>query len=205
MPSDPEKAPANVEYILGDVRELLKSSDARLARGRADFVFSRLLIAGMADWRGYVRDMASLLRPGVGWLEIQDLALDWYLDGSLVSDSWEWLRALFCAAENKGWDLRCGRNAKGYMEEAGLVDVEVKEYRLPMGDWLVKTQPETRKIGENAAREYGMLYWHAIPRILKGMGYHEERIQEFRRQSVNDLRGREGLELRFYVTFGRKA
>ncbi|KAL8658928.1 MAG: hypothetical protein Q9202_007361 [Teloschistes flavicans] len=200
VPSGPK--PPNVDYILGDVRQLL-NKDSRLGSGSTDFVFSRLLVWGMTDWPSYVRDMAALLRPG-GWVEMQDFALDWYLHGSYRSGEWEWLQALFAAADQKGWDPRCGKNIKGYMEQAGLIDVSVKEYRLPIGDWLVKERPETRRIGEHAAREYGMLYYHAIPKILQGMGYAEEKIEEFRRMCLRDLAGQEGMELRFFATIGRK-
>jgi len=70
--------------------------------------------------------------------------------------------------------LRCGRKLKDYMQQAGLVDVEVKEYRLPIGVWMVGERPETKRIGEHVAREYGMLYYHAIPKMLQGMGYTQE-------------------------------
>ena len=201
-PVPPRPKPSNVEYMVGDVRKLL-NRDARLVSESADFVFSRLLVLGMTDWAGYVRDMASILRPG-GWVEIQDFALDWYLHGSCCSGEWEWLNALFLAAQKKGWDLRCGRNAKEYMQQAGLVDISVKEYRLPMGTWLVGERPETKRIGEHSAREYGMLYYFAIPKMLQGMGYTEEKIEQFRRMSGKDLAGQEGKEGRFYATIGRK-
>ncbi|KAI4104261.1 MAG: hypothetical protein LQ339_003880 [Xanthoria mediterranea] len=200
VPSGPK--PPNVEYILGDVGQLL-NNDPRLAHGSADFVFSRLLLLGITDWAGYVRDVASLLRPG-GWVEMQDLALEWYLHGTYCSGEWEWMQALFAAGEQKGWDLRCGRNIKGYMEQAGLVDVSVQEYRLPMGDWLARERPETRRIGQHAAREYGMLYYHAIPKMLQGMGYTEEKMEELSVMCTKDWAGQEGKEMRFYATVGRK-
>ena len=201
-PVPPGPKPPNVEYITGDVRQLL-NRDKRLALGSADFVFSRLLVLGMTDWAAYVQDMASLLLPG-GWVEMQDYALDWYLHGAHCSGEWGWLKALFLAAQQKGLDLYCGRNVKEYMQQAGLVDISVKEYRVPMGSWLVKERPETKRIGKHAAREYGMLYYHAIPKMLLGMGYTEEKIEEFRRMSIVDLAEQEGKELRFYATIGRK-
>lgn len=198
----PRQKPSNVEFIVGDVRQLL-NHDARVALGTADLVFSRLLVLGMTDWAGYVRDMASLVRSG-GWVEMQDVALEWYLDGVCCSGEWEWSKALALAAEKKGWDPHCGRNLKGNMHEAGLVDISVREYSIPMGTWMVGERPETRRIGEHTAREFGMVYYHAIPKMLQGMGYAEEKIEEFRRSSGRDLAAQDGKELRFYVTVGRK-
>lgn len=203
VPPAQENPPANVEYILGDFRQLVRSNDLRLAPGSTDFVFSRLLVLGMTDWPGYLRDIASLLRPG-GWAELQDFSLEWYLHGTLISGQWPWMRALSSAAERKGWDLNCGRNIKAYMSAAGLRDIEVKEYRLPMGDWLSGKKPGTKRIGEHAAREYGWLYYHAVPKMVQGMGFAEEEVEGWREMCMRDLRGREGLELRFFATVGRK-
>lgn len=196
IPAGPH--PPNVEYILGDVRTL---TNPRLAPGSTDFIFSRLLTLGMTDWAGYVRDMVSLLRPG-GWVEMQDYSLDWYMHGSNCSEEWEWLKALFLAAQQKGWDLRAGRNIPLYMQEAGLLDISVVTYRVPIGTWLERL--ESKRIGEHAAREYGRLYYHAIPKMLQGMGYTKEKIEEFQRSSSVDLAGQEGKELKFYATIGRK-
>jgi len=193
--------PANVTYIQGDVRQLLHT-DPRLALGTADFVFNRLLVLGMTDWPGYVRDVASLLKPG-GWAEMQDYVLRWHLHGQPCPHS-SWRKALSKAAAFKGWDLDCGRNIEGYMQAAGLVDVQVREYRVPFGTWAVKERPETRRIGENLARESRNIYWHAIPKMLGGIGYTEGEIQGFREQAMIDMAPQEEKEVIFYVTVGRK-
>ncbi|KAL8864479.1 MAG: hypothetical protein Q9174_007337, partial [Haloplaca sp. 1 TL-2023] len=164
----------NVEYIVGDVRKMI----TRLGSESTDFIYSRLLIMGMTDWPGYVRDMYSLLRPG-GWVEMQEFSLDWYMHGSYCSQDWDWLRALFLAAEKKGYDLRAGRNVEAYMRQAGFVDIEMIEYRVPIGPWL--EGPETKRIGEHAEREYGELYYHAIPKMLEGMGLAKEKVEELQK------------------------
>lgn len=193
--------PANVTYIQGDIRQLLHA-DPRLAPGTADFVFNRLLILGMSDWPGYVRDVTSLLKPG-GWAEMQDYVLGLYLHGQPCPHS-AWRRALAKVAAVKGWDLYCGRNIEGYMRDAGLVDVQVREYRIPFGTWAVKERRETRRIGEHLAKEMRTLYWHAIPKMLGGMGYEEGEIEGFREEAMIELAPQEGKEVSFHVTIGRK-
>ncbi|KAL8698798.1 MAG: hypothetical protein Q9224_001691 [Gallowayella concinna] len=194
--------PPNVEFLVGDMRQMLKK-DARFVPGSTDFVFSRMLALGMTDWPGYVRDMASLLRSG-GWVEMQEYTLDWYLHGSYCSADWEWLRVLHGAAREKGRDLRCGTNMQVYMEQAGLVDISVKAYRVPMGTWLVGERPETKRIGEHAAREYGVLFCQVVSKMLQGLGYTKEKIEEFQMMTLKDQAAQEGKEKRFYVTIGRK-
>jgi SAM-dependent methyltransferase len=60
----------NVEYIQGDLFELTNANkpDPRFERGSFDYIFSRLLIAGMTDWKGYVERCVDLSKPGVCFL-----------------------------------------------------------------------------------------------------------------------------------------
>ncbi|KAL8987746.1 MAG: hypothetical protein Q9169_008657 [Polycauliona sp. 2 TL-2023] len=197
VPTTIDPNPPKVEYILGDIREVT----GQFTPGSIDLIFSRLLVMGMTDWPAYIRDMASLLRPG-GWMEMHDLSNDWYLHGTHCSEDWEWLKALYVVAERKGWDLRCGKNIKKYMEEAGLVDVSVVVYRVPLGPWMEK--PETKRIGTHLGKEQSTLFYHAMPKALQGMGYTKEKVEELRNRSSMDTAPLEGKEMRFYVTFGRK-
>lgn len=66
--------PKNVEYIQGDVRELVKAGAAPFSLGSFDYVFSRLLSFGMTDWPGYVSDISSILASG-GWFEVHEFEI----------------------------------------------------------------------------------------------------------------------------------
>lgn len=72
---------------------------------------------------------------------------------------------------------------------------------------MVNERPETERIGNHSAREYGMLFHYAIPKMLEGAGYSDEEIKAFQAQSK---RGSEGLgplngkEWGFFVTVGMK-
>lgn len=72
VPAISEK-PENVEYILGDIKQLAGASDERIKDGDVDYIYQRLLICGMTDWPGYVEQMTKLLRSG-GYMEIHDYA-----------------------------------------------------------------------------------------------------------------------------------
>lgn len=194
--------PANVEFIQGDIRQL-QTHDPRLRPNSIDYVFSRLLVLGMTDWEGYVREMASLLRPG-GWVEMQDFSLVWYLNGNPVSEEWHWMQALIKATRINGLDLHAGSNIKGYMQRAGLVDVKAREFRQPVGTWAINERPETKRIGEHSTREYPSMFYHAIPKMLSGMGYEAEEIEGFREECKKCLAAEKGKEICFYATVGRK-
>jgi ubiquinone/menaquinone biosynthesis C-methylase UbiE len=55
---------SNIEYIQGNFNELA-NSDSRFSKDSFDYIFSRLLIMGMTDWRGYVERCVALTKPGV--------------------------------------------------------------------------------------------------------------------------------------------
>ncbi len=192
----------NVEFIQGDIRRLA-GTDPRLRLGSLDFVFNRLLICGMTDWPGYVREVAALLRPG-GWAEMQDCAYVWYLNGKVCSDEWAWMKALREGAERKGMDLDCGRNIKGYMEDAGFVDVQVLEYRFPWWTEGAEGREETRKLSEHAINEWWRLWWHLIPKMVDGLGYGKGDIEDLQNDLKERTKAEVGKEMTFYSTFGRK-
>lgn len=204
-PVPDRQKPANVDFVQGNICDLIQK-DPRLTAGSVDYAFSRLLILGMTDWQCYVNDITTLLKPG-GWAEMQDYDLDWYLHGEPCSDRWQWLAALRNQARKRGWDLNCGSNIKTYMEKAGLVNVKQTQYRLPYGTWMADREGgkrETRRIGEHSAREYGMLFHHAIPKMLEGAGYSDEEIGAFQAQSKRCLAGEDGKDMVFFVTTGKK-
>ena len=68
-----EKLP-NTEYIEGDLLEAADSEDPdpRFRPASFDYIFSRLLIMGMTDWRKYVNTCVSLTAPGVSTLDSLD-------------------------------------------------------------------------------------------------------------------------------------
>ena len=43
----------------------------------------------MTNWDSYIKEMATLLRPG-GWIEVHDYAQIWYKHGEVCSGDWKW-------------------------------------------------------------------------------------------------------------------
>ncbi|KAF2214326.1 hypothetical protein CERZMDRAFT_37748 [Cercospora zeae-maydis SCOH1-5] len=93
-----------------------------------DYIFSRLLIAGMTKWPEFITKLFSLLRPG-GWAEVQDLDFHWYDENNTpISQDWKWLDKLVEVCEKKEMDLRCGSKVHGWVNDAGFADVQTFEY-----------------------------------------------------------------------------
>lgn len=169
-----------------------------------DLIFSRLLVFGLTDWPRYIRTAFSMLKPG-GWVEVHDTDFIWFdKDGKVISSDWAWLNRIRASAEARGMDFSCARNARQRMEEVGLVDVRVTEYRWPFGgQW--ETSLLWREWGEYGARGVAELLWHAIPRFMDGQpDGRAEVIARMREEMKRDLMPEEGKHWTFRVTCGRK-
>jgi ubiquinone/menaquinone biosynthesis C-methylase UbiE len=62
----------NIEYVQADFNEVTGPTepDARFKKGSFDYIFSRLLVLGMTDWKGYIGRCIGLAKPGVCTIRI---------------------------------------------------------------------------------------------------------------------------------------
>ena len=205
VPAQPgDDSASNMSFIQGNFRTLV-GIDPRLQFESADFVFSRLLLCGMTDWAGYVRDALKMLKPGC-WAEMGDFVEDvFYTDNrSVPRQEWEWLRSIRAGGVRLGLDLDSGFTIRRYMEDAGFVDIQRWEYRIPYWRAAGKEHPETRKMTEHLIGDRWGLYWHMFPKLLDGMGYSDEDMERLRTEMRKDLQEEEGKYQMFCVTIGRK-
>jgi trans-aconitate methyltransferase len=66
VPNIREKLP-NIEYIQANFNDVASPTepDARFKQTSFDYIFSRLLVLGMTNWKGYVQRCVGLAKPGV--------------------------------------------------------------------------------------------------------------------------------------------
>lgn len=77
------------------------------------------------------------LEPG-GWLECQELECLPGCDDGTMTESFAWLNwatELCKASELIGRQLNMANQIKGWMEEAGFVDVHEKVFKIPTNSW----------------------------------------------------------------------
>lgn len=207
MPEHNER-PANLEYVQGDVMNLMaKGGDPRFAPGTLDYVFQRLLVCGMksADWPNYVKTAVGSARSG-GWVEIHEWNFQVWENGKNVSDEWPWQQEMIRNGQEKnGLDLRCGEKVAGWMRDAGLVDVQTVSYKAPLGLWDVDAHPETKNIAEYLARWWPTVNYVLIPSLMGDVD--PQLIEKMKSEMLKDLKVAQAEQRKAYditVCYGRR-
>ncbi|SMR56532.1 unnamed protein product [Zymoseptoria tritici ST99CH_3D1] len=211
--------PSNLEFIQGNILHLLADGkDERLKEGSFDLVFSRLLISGMQDWKGYIEAVAKLLKPG-GVLEMQDIAeWEFYL-GDVPSSSssstmkpisqtenWQWPRFALekmtapPSRGGQGLDMGTFNRADEILREVGLEGVEKRLVGLPC-DVELKGFEEGKR---DVLREGRKAWRAAILKMMGGMLEGDERKEEMMGEVERTTEAREGMWFPFVVVWGRR-
>jgi len=203
VPSNPIDAQqrSNLSFIQGDIYKLT-GTDSRLSLNSADLIFNRCLICGVTDWPGYVRNVLRLLKPG-GWAEMHDFDENIFFSDSRAKpqDDWEWLSLVRDAQKRKGLDPDAGSNIRGHMIDAGFMDVEARQFRIPF--WR-EGEPETRAMAEHYIGDPFGHHWQMLPPLLRKMDYSEEDVTRLQREMRESKKEEEGKYQVFTVTVGRK-
>ena len=139
-------------------------------------------------------------------METHDYALIWYTNkdtSQSISSKWKRLQTLRHGAIQLYLDLDIGLNAKKYMQDAGLIDFEVVEYKIPWGTWIADDERklETRRMGEYLASEYIRSYIvGALYRALRGAwGCQNKKLEELKRESWDCLGPRRRGCIMFFI------
>ena len=139
----PSWIPPNVKFEIDDA-----NLDWTWNDNNFDFIHVRFLAGNIADWSRFYREAFRCCKPG-GWIEHQDPSFVWYSDRGIPEDSAldQFPKVFWAGGEKFGRSFRVvddGLQKKG-MEEAGFVDVVVKDLHVPVGDW--PKDPHQKELG----------------------------------------------------------
>lgn len=145
-PIQPSWVPPNCRFFIDDAQQKWTFGEAAF-----DFVHIRALYGSISDWTEMYRQAFRALRPG-GYLENMEFTISLLSDEpSVVNDPnhifKQWSEVFFQAADRLGKTIKIGMDGRMrcHMEEAGFVDIVVKEYRLPCGSW--PKDPRQKEMG----------------------------------------------------------
>jgi hypothetical protein len=123
--------PPNVKFIVDDVEEPWADPLP------FDFIQCRYMAGSIKDWHGHVKRIFDHLKPG-GWVELSEYDIILKSQDNTIPKDYkpqEMLLFLNTACEKVGRPLGLGPKLKGWVEEAGFVNVGHGIVPLPLGIW----------------------------------------------------------------------
>ncbi|KAF4446707.1 hypothetical protein F53441_9640 [Fusarium austroafricanum] len=175
-PIQPNWVPPNVKFELEDA-----TTSWSWSGNSFDLVHVRYLIGAIADWGALFKEAFRCCVPGDGFFESVEvnptfLSDDGTTDGASAMQTWNKLfkegsKAFgrnFCEVEG---DVKL-------LHDAGFVDVQVTDFKVPVGGWA--KDPKLRQVGqflratiENDIEGYTLMVWQQI------LGWPEDEYQMF--------------------------
>jgi SAM-dependent methyltransferase len=170
-----------------------------------DYVHIRNLHGSISDWPALYEQCFTHLKPG-GWIE--DLEFDIRTQSDLVGPDHvynQWNDLFAECGERMGKTFKISTKMKGYIEEAGFVDVVERTWRVPIGGW--SADPKLKRVGL-----YTLLFLDeslagfAIFMLKEIMGWQIEEIHALVAKMRKALRQWPQLQPYYEVTvvYGRK-
>ncbi|OBS20680.1 hypothetical protein FPOA_07019 [Fusarium poae] len=176
--------PPNVKFELEDATNSWSWSENSF-----DFVHMRYLIGAIADWGALFREAFRCCKSG-GFIESVEVNPTFFSDDETMNDATAmqtWNRLFkegskafgrsFCAVEDDVQLLRA----------AGFVDLQVTEFKVPVGGWA--KDPKLRRVGqflratiENDLEGYTLMVWQQI------LGWPKDEYQLFLMEMRKSLR-----------------
>ena len=203
--------PDNVHCLQGNVLTQLPTEWAPEAgqvgipqnEGAFDLIYSRLLIGGMNDWPNFIKREFIFLRRG-GWAEIHELDPMLYTsDEEAISDKRFWYIETEKACAARGMEWSGAKLAPVRMKEAGFVDVEVREYPMPIGGAGERT-PELQEAGDFFAVSEQQVYEIVMRQNIDKNVIPQDEMERLIEDMKADLAPEPGKHMKVIVTFGRK-
>ena len=104
-----------------------------------DFIHVRFLSGCIEDWPKFYREAFRCCKPS-GWIEHQEPSLLWHLEGQEVPDDsamGQWGKVFHEGGRKSGrtFTLVDENLQQKYIQEAGFVDITVKDIKCPFGAW----------------------------------------------------------------------
>lgn len=127
-----------------------------------DFVHCRMLIGVVEDWVALFRNAFRCLKPGA-YVESMVTSANFYSDDGSVKkgsalDQWHNIFELGAKRLGRSFTVVEDGVQRKAMEEAGFVDITVKQLKIPFGTW-----PEDKRMSE-----LGLWYKMALESDLEG-------------------------------------
>ncbi|CRG86025.1 hypothetical protein PISL3812_03028 [Talaromyces islandicus] len=173
-PIQPSWVPPNLSFQMDDAE-----ADWTFSR-KFDLIHFQSLNGCIRDWKRLLSQAYENILPG-GYLEAKET--DVYTrsdDNSIPSDSSlrEWEKCCIQACSSIGQQLTAPEHLKEWMTEVGFVDVEERQFKLPMNSW--PKNEELKLIGRYQNAQYlEALTPFALGLLVEVAGWSREEMEVF--------------------------
>ncbi|KAF2455185.1 S-adenosyl-L-methionine-dependent methyltransferase [Lineolata rhizophorae] len=203
-PADLPDEPDNLECELWDLNEPLVPT---YERNQFDLVHSHFVAPGIKKerWREYLKDLVRLTKKG-GWVQVAEFYYTIQSDNGLLGEDdalYKW-GVNYRAAVQHDRDPRVGNYIDQLLRDAGLLQVQIRHFRLPIGGW--PEDPRQKWIGEqNLTNVNQMLDSLALYPFTQRLGWTPAQVKELTNQArAEAAETRRKLYIPLSVAWGRK-
>lgn len=145
-------------------------------------------MGSVKDWPALLKKAYKHLAPG-GWLELKEFDVNMFSDdGSVKPDSAgkKYFNTLIEAATKAGQKMDDTARLAGRVKDAGFVDIQEKNYKVPCGTWPKDKRYReigmwTKEISQTGAEAYGLALFTRV------LGMNEEDAKKLCNGYVQDL------------------
>jgi SAM-dependent methyltransferase len=183
-PIQPTWVPPNVRFLVDDA-----ASEWLYPLDHFDLVHARHCISAFKDWPGVFRSAMKHLKPG-GWMELQDFYFTTCCDDGTMPENYGLTKLLTLTKEGMkvmGVDLEGVLKKPDEMREAGFVDVQVKQIKMPIGKW--PKNPLLKKVGLYLlAVILDGLEGISLGPLCRGLGWQKQEVDVLLAEVRTDLK-----------------
>ncbi|KAH0538584.1 hypothetical protein FGG08_004834 [Glutinoglossum americanum] len=174
-PTQPSWVPPNCKFEIDDA-----SIEWMYPKESFDFIHVRSLLGSIRDWPAFYQEAYKRhLKPG-GWFEQLEMSVTIQSDDDTISEDHvfsRWGRIFVAIGEKLGKTFRILDLSRGYVTNAGFVDVVEERFKMPIGPW--SSDPKYREIGRwnQLHCEEGIEGWAmALLTRVEGWSYLEVQV-----------------------------
>ncbi|CCT65349.1 uncharacterized protein FFUJ_02285 [Fusarium fujikuroi IMI 58289] len=195
-PIQPDWVPPNVRFELEDA-----TGNWTWANGTFDFVHMRYLIGAIADWGALFKEAFRCCKPG-GFVESVEVNPTFFSDDETASEVMAvqtWNKLFREASKAFGRSFCEIEGDAELLAAAGFVDVQVTDFKVPVGGWA--KDPKLCQVGqflratiENDLEGYTLMAWQSI------LGWPKDEYQVFlmdMRKALRDKKVHSYIRVRF--------
>ncbi|KAG0240129.1 hypothetical protein BGX31_002238 [Mortierella sp. GBA43] len=181
--------PRNCSFYREDILQGISQPDNSF-----DVAYQRSVAPGftLENWKQSVQEAFRVLKPG-GWFESVESDVTVQDAGVFTSKCFELIQL---SMGSRKVDPTVVRALDKLMVEAGFVDVQVKEYCVPLGEW-------GGKMGQLWKQNITAILDTAKPHLAKAGRISEQQVTEMQQSMAKETQNHRAFQI-IYVTCGRK-